>query len=91
MWRQGVGRRYGMWNSRRVDGGDKIWSVKELISLKKKKERETFLFAQVETVSWRLWCPNSHKKAVSLKKMNLSLRSSFYNTRTLELVRQLSR
>jgi hypothetical protein len=29
---KGVGRRYGMWNNRRVDGGgDKIWSVKKLI------------------------------------------------------------
>ena len=27
---RGLGRRYGMWNSRRVDGeGDKIWSVKK--------------------------------------------------------------
>jgi hypothetical protein len=25
---RGVGRRYGMWNSQRVDGKDKIWSVK---------------------------------------------------------------
>jgi hypothetical protein len=30
----GVGRRYGMWNSQRVNGGNKIWSVK---SKKKKK------------------------------------------------------
>jgi hypothetical protein len=30
-----VGRRYGMWKSWRVDGGDKIWRVK--INLKKKK------------------------------------------------------
>jgi hypothetical protein len=28
-WRQKVGRRYGMWNSWRVDGwGDKIWRIK---------------------------------------------------------------
>jgi hypothetical protein len=30
MWIEGVGRKYGMWNSRRVDRewGNKIWSVK---------------------------------------------------------------
>ena len=40
---RGVGRRYGMWNSQRVDGGgDKIWSVKTLKNLKKKeKNHET--------------------------------------------------
>jgi hypothetical protein len=31
-----VGRRYGMWNSQRVDWeGNKIWSVKEKQNLKK--------------------------------------------------------
>jgi hypothetical protein len=25
---RGVGRRYGTWSSRRVDGGNKVWSVK---------------------------------------------------------------
>jgi hypothetical protein len=35
LWRQGVGRRYGIWNSQpRV--GNKIWSVKK----KKKKEKK---------------------------------------------------
>jgi hypothetical protein len=32
---RGVGRRYGMWNSQRVDGGGcriKIWSVKKKIN-----------------------------------------------------------
>jgi hypothetical protein len=33
---RGVGRKYGMWNSRRVDeGGNKIWSVK--INLTRRK------------------------------------------------------
>jgi hypothetical protein len=28
LWRHGAGRRYGMWNSQRVDWkGNKIWSV----------------------------------------------------------------
>jgi hypothetical protein len=27
-WRQGVGRRYVMWNNQRVDGRDKTWNVK---------------------------------------------------------------
>jgi hypothetical protein len=36
---RGMGRRYGMWNSRRVnwDGGNKIWSVKNKFILKRKK------------------------------------------------------
>jgi hypothetical protein len=25
----GVGKRYGMWNSWKVDGGNKIWSLKK--------------------------------------------------------------
>jgi hypothetical protein len=29
-----VGRRYGMWNSQKMDGGNKIWSVKKLINKK---------------------------------------------------------
>ena len=30
LWRQGAGRRYGMWNSQRVDQEiNKIWSVKQ--------------------------------------------------------------
>jgi hypothetical protein len=30
MWRQGVGRSYGMGNSQKVDlEGDKIWNVKK--------------------------------------------------------------
>jgi hypothetical protein len=30
-WRQGVGRRYGMWNSGMVDWkGNKIWSLKKM-------------------------------------------------------------
>jgi hypothetical protein len=42
-WRQGwgwkgVGRRYGMWNSQRVDQeGDKIWSIKKLLNKNKKQ------------------------------------------------------
>jgi hypothetical protein len=28
-WIPGYGRRYGMWSSRRVDWGNKIWSVKQ--------------------------------------------------------------
>jgi hypothetical protein len=35
---RGTGRRYGMWNSQRVDQeGNKIWSVKKKKKKKKKK------------------------------------------------------
>jgi hypothetical protein len=38
VWRQGAGRRYGMWNSQRVDWDwNKIWSVKNKRLNKKKK------------------------------------------------------
>ena len=38
-WRQGMGRRYGIWNSQKVDQGqgNKIWDVNKL---KKKIKRE---------------------------------------------------
>jgi hypothetical protein len=41
-WRQG--RRYGMWNSQRIDQeGDKTWSVKkDEIKLKRKKKKADF-------------------------------------------------
>jgi hypothetical protein len=34
MWRQGVGRQCGMWNSQRIDegAGNKIWSIKNYMS-----------------------------------------------------------
>jgi hypothetical protein len=43
MWRQGsVERRCGMWSSRRVDGGGELgnglWSVKNKLKIKLKKE-----------------------------------------------------
>jgi hypothetical protein len=41
IWRQGVGRRYGMWNSRRVNQrgmSSKIWSVNKYISKREKNE-----------------------------------------------------
>lgn len=39
LWRQGVGRRYGMWNSGRVDRGKgtKVWSVNKSINDKEGK------------------------------------------------------
>jgi hypothetical protein len=43
MWRQGVGRRYGMWNSLRVGWGDKMWSVKNKI-IKNKAKKNQCLF-----------------------------------------------
>jgi hypothetical protein len=42
--RGGVGRRCGMWNSRKVDGEgaeNGIWSVKNKFNLKKKRKKKT--------------------------------------------------
>jgi hypothetical protein len=39
-WRQGVGMSYGMWKSRRVVVGNKIWNVKKLINKERKNNNK---------------------------------------------------
>jgi hypothetical protein len=43
-WRQGLGKRYGMWNSQREDvkGENKIWTVKK----KERKNNGLFNFSR---------------------------------------------
>ena len=58
MWREEAGRRYGMWNSQRVDWeGNKIWSVKKekekTIKKGKKKRAYTQLYYKlIRVVLW---------------------------------------
>jgi hypothetical protein len=49
-----VGRRYGIWNSQRVDGRDKIWSVKNKLINKKGcciMETRCVLQSEIKTVN----------------------------------------